>query len=143
MGELEEAEIDEAMELADAVVEILPQPVAMADHSRGASATSPRRDVGACLFSKPNRGKRGGVDGIGLGAFEGGVLEAARERVDQRNLVSGGGQHDEQALPVVTGRLHDDEHRRGANLMHEDDPSSTLPRPSRLPPRYSSQGASR
>lgn len=49
------------------------------------------------------------IDGVGLGALEAAVLEAARhEGVEQDDVVPGRGQRGEQVLAIVTGRLRDE-----------------------------------
>lgn len=90
-GELGEAEIDQAMELADAVVEVLAQPVAVADHlaqALGDLVVQPGRR--GALF-EAEAGEPVGVDGVGFGAFEAAVLEApCNERVEECDVTSRG-----------------------------------------------------
>ena len=88
-GELGEAEIDQAMQLADPIAEILPQPVAMADElAQGLGRLVVQPSWCGPLLECQTR-EAGGVDRVGLGAFETGILEAPGEqRVEQRDLVS-------------------------------------------------------
>ncbi len=106
------------MQLADAVVEVLAQPVAVADQlaqALGDLIVQPGRR--GALF-EAEAGEAVGVDGVGLGAFEAAVLEApCNERIEQRHLMPGGGQRREQVLPVVPGRFHDDQDRRRAERL--------------------------
>ena len=120
-GELGEAEIDQAMQLADAVVEVLAQPVAMADQLAQGLGDLVVQMGGFGALLEGEAGEAVGVDGVGLGALEAAVLEApGDERVEQRDLVPGGGQHGEQVLPVMAGGLHDDEDGRLAERLEQD-----------------------
>ena len=108
------------MQLADPIVEILPQPVAMADQlaqNLGRLVVHP----GWCgpLLECQTR-EAGGVDRVCLGVFETGILQAPGEQwVEQRDLVPGRGQRGEQVLPVVSGRFHGDQHRRRAESTQQ------------------------
>ena len=90
------------MQLADPIVEILPQPVAMADQlaqNLGRLVVQP----GWCgpLLECQTR-EAGGVDRVRLGAFETGILEAPGEQwVEQRDPVPGRGQRGEQSSSSV------------------------------------------
>ena len=101
------------MQLAHPVVEVLAQPVAVADELAQALG---RRVVqpggrGTLLEGEPREAL--GVDRVGLGALEARVLEApGGERVQERHVMPGDGQHGEEVLPVVPGRLHGDQRRR-------------------------------
>ncbi|HEV2874762.1 MAG TPA: hypothetical protein VGW14_06400 [Thermoleophilaceae bacterium] len=101
------------MELAHPVVEVLAQPVAVADElaqGLGLGVVQPRGHR-ALLEGKPREARR--VDGVGLGPLQPGLLEAARGKgVDQRHVMPGRDQRGEEVLPIVPGRLHDDERRR-------------------------------
>ena len=112
-GEFGEAEIDQAVELANPVVEVLTQPVSMAD--KFAQALGRRivqlRGRGTLLEGQP--GKPRGIDRVGLGPLEARVLEApSRERIEQGNVMPSGGQDREEVLPVMPRRLQDDQNRR-------------------------------
>lgn len=76
-GELGKAEVDEAVEPAHAVVEILPDAVALVDEPTqcfGSVVLQPGRG-GALLESQARQALR--VDGVGLGTLQAGVLETA------------------------------------------------------------------
>ena len=83
--ELREAEIDEPVQLTDAVVEVLAQPVAVTDQfaqALGGLVVQPGRRR---AFLEAEAGKAVGVNGVGLGAFQAAVLEApGNERAEQR-----------------------------------------------------------
>lgn len=101
------------MELAHAVVEVLPDAVAMADQlaQRLSRGIVQLRGLGTLL--KGEAGNAGGVDRIGLGALQRAVLEApGLERVEQDNAVPGGHKGGVEVLPVMARRLHGDQHRR-------------------------------
>lgn len=103
------------MQLTHPVIQVLAQPVAVADQlaqALGDLVVQPGRR--GALF-EAETGEAMGVDGVGLGAFKAAVLKAlGDERIEQRDLVAGGGQYGGQVLPVVPGRLHDDQHGRRA-----------------------------
>ena len=101
------------MELAHPVVEVLAQPVAVAHELAqrlGGFVVQPG-GRGALLEAEP--GQAGRVDRVGLGPLQLGLLEAPRgQRIDQRHLVPGGDERGVEVLPVMPGRLHDDQRRR-------------------------------
>ena len=106
--------------MADAVVEVLAQPVAVADQLTQALGDLVVQPGRRGAFLEAETGEAAGVDGVGLGAFEAAVLEASGdERVEQRDLVPGGGQYNEQVLPVVSGRFHDDQDGRRAKRFEQ------------------------
>ena len=119
-GELGKAEIDQTMELANAIIEILAQPVTVADQlPQGLGDFVVQMGGGGSLF-EGEACKARGIKGIGLGAREVGFLEAAGDqRVEQRHVVAGCGQHDKEIFPVMAGRLHDDEDRRPAECREQ------------------------
>ncbi len=109
-GEFRKAEIDHAVQLADAVVEILAQPVAVADQLAQSLGDLVVQVGGGRALLEGQAGEAGGIDGVGLGAFEAGLLEAAGDqRVEERHVMAGRGEHGEEVFPVMAGRLHDDE----------------------------------
>lgn len=119
-GELGEAEVDETVELADAVIEALAGPVAVADQFAQVLGDLVVRVGGRRAFLEGEAGRTWGVDGVGLGALEAGLLQAAgNERVDQRALVAGSAEHGEEVLPGVAGGLEDDEGPRGAKRREQ------------------------
>jgi hypothetical protein len=113
--ELREAEVDQAVQLADPVVEVPADPVAVHDElAQGlVGAAGQARRPRPLLERQP--GEAPGVDGVGLGALQARLLEAAGEqRVEQRDMVARRCQDGEQVLPVVAGRLHGDQYGRRA-----------------------------
>ena len=112
-GELGKAQVHQAVELADAVVEVLPDTVAMADqlaHRLGRGIVQLRR-LGPLLEGET--GDARGVDRVGLGALQRAVLEAAGlERIEQGDVMAGGGENGVEVLPVMARRFHGDQHRR-------------------------------
>ena len=69
-GELREAEIDQAVELAHAVVEILAQPVAVPDQLAQGLGDRVVQVGGRRALLEGEAGEAGGVDGVGLGPLE-------------------------------------------------------------------------
>ena len=107
------AQTHKAVELARAVVEVLPDAVAMADQlaQRLGRGIVQLRRLGTLL--KSEAGNAGGVGRVGLGALQRAVLEApGLERVEQDDAVPGGHEGSAEVLPIVAGRLHGDQHRR-------------------------------
>jgi hypothetical protein len=101
-GELGKAESDqpvelEPVELADAVVELLAQPVAMAEQFAHRLGDLVMRMGGCRAPCEGGAGEAGGVGGIGLGALGAGPLEMAGDRrVHECRLVASGGEHGEE-----------------------------------------------
>ncbi len=101
-GELREAQVHQAVELAHAVVEVLPDAVTMTDQlaQRLGHGVVQLRGLGSLLEGEA--GDAGSVDRVGLGALQRAVLEAAGfERVEQRDVMAGGGENGVKVLPVV------------------------------------------
>ena len=76
-AEFGEDEIDEAMQLAHAVVEVLAQPVAVADQFAQALGDLVVQPGRRGAFFEAETGEAMGVNDVGLGAFEAAVLEAS------------------------------------------------------------------
>ena len=113
-SEFREAQIDQAMQLAHAIAEVLQQPLAQVHQlaqllGYGVGNASARRPFLRC---EPGDAKR--VDGVGLGALEilGGEAMGA-QRIDQGHGKTSRGQRGEEVLPVMTGGLHGDQHIAG------------------------------
>ena len=109
-GELGEAEVDQAVQLAHPVVEVLAQPVAVADELAQGSRR-PRRAAGWARGASRRRGGRGPSASMASVLVRSRLASWKRravKRVDERHVVPGRGQHGEEVLPVVPGRLHDD-----------------------------------
>ena len=110
-GEFGEAEVDQAMQLAHAITEILQQPLAQ---------THPRAQLvggrigqlcGQWVFLGGEAGDAQRVDGISLSAFEVLGREAMRTHgIEQGDAMTRGSQSGEQVLPVMSGGFHRDQH---------------------------------
>ena len=112
-GELGETEVDQAMQLSNAVVEVLAQPVAVADQFAQAVGNLVVQVGGFRAFFEGEASEALCVDGVGFGALQICVLKAPGDKgIEQRDIVPGSGEDGEQVLPIVPGRLHRDEHGR-------------------------------
>ena len=116
-GDLGKAEIDQAVKLAHAVVEVLLNAGAMMDEfAQGLGSAVVRPGWGGSLFVGEMR-QALGIDGVGLGALEAAVLKTARHGgVEHHHVVPGGGQGGEQLLPGVPGCLQGG---RGAERLQQ------------------------
>src|SRR5581483_6145159 len=108
-GELGEAQIDQAVERADAVAQILyrPQPQAHQLAQLGEQRVGQARRSGALLEGEAGDAQR--VDRVGRGPLQLllGVAGGA-QRVDERDRVAARDECGEEVAPVVAGRLHRD-----------------------------------
>jgi hypothetical protein len=111
--ELGEAQVHQAVELADPVVEVLADAVAVADQLAQRLGDFVVRLGGLGALLEGEAGDARGADRVRLGALEGAVLEAAGlERVEQGHVVAGGHQGGVEVLPVVPRGLHGDQRGR-------------------------------
>ena len=106
-GELREAEVHQAMQLPNAVPEVLHEPVPQPDEL----AQLQGRPVGQPGRHRPLLSREasdaGRVDGVGLGPLEILAGEAARpQRVEQGHGEACRRERGEEVLPVVAGGLH-------------------------------------
>ena len=108
--ELGEAEVDEPVQLAQAVADVLHQTIAQPDQLTQllcGAVGQPRRG-GAFLGGEAR--DAAGVDGVGLGARELLVGKPPRaQRIEQGDGEAARHQHGEEILPVMAGRLQGDE----------------------------------
>ena len=101
------------MQLADAIPEVLDQAVPEPDELAELLGRGVGELGGRWALLGPEAGQAEGIDGIGLRPLQVLAGEPMRAQwIDQRHGDAVGGQGGEQVLPVVAGRLHDDEVRR-------------------------------
>ena len=92
-GELGESEIDQAMELAHSVVEVLPEAVAVADQLAECLGDLIVQTSGSRPFLESQAREALSVYRVGLGALEASVLKAAgQERIQQGDVMPSRGQ---------------------------------------------------
>ncbi len=110
-GEFGEAEIDQAVQVPHAIDEILQQALAQLHQFAQFLGEGVGQGRGRWALLGGEAGDGDGVDGVGLGALEIDAGEAmGAQGIEQGDAMSGRGQDREQVLPIVSGRLHGDQH---------------------------------
>jgi hypothetical protein len=130
-GQLRKSEIDQAVQLAHAVAEVLDEPIAKAHELAQLPSHRVRQTGGRGppLGREPRQPE--GVDRVGLRAPQ--VLPG-KPPGPERDGIAGGREHGEEVLPVVSGRFHHGEHlaRRTEHALQVRVAAAILPNAGRL-----------